>query len=62
MTDENRSYATFTNATAIHAEGARVGLITCRLCGAAILLDRRDGIDAPQVHRDWHDRAVRDAD
>lgn len=36
------------------AEGARVGLVTCLRCGAAILLDPSDAIDPVAVHRAWH--------
>lgn len=38
----------------LETEGEPVGLLTCKLCGAAILLDRRDAVDAPEIHRQWH--------
>jgi len=46
----------FTLMTAIPAEGARIGLCTCTLCGATILVDSRDDIDSMQLHIDWHAR------
>ena len=45
----------FTQATVLAAEGARVGIVTCRECGAAILLDPRDTIDPLLQHRAWHE-------
>jgi hypothetical protein len=45
----------YTDVTAWVAEGARVGLMTCLTCGAAILLDPREGRDAVQLHSEWHD-------
>ena len=47
---------TFTDATVIAAEGARVALLTCKECGAAILLDPRDDEDRPKQHAEWHKR------
>jgi hypothetical protein len=44
---------------AVAAEGARVALTTCRLCGAAILLDPADDFDPVQHHRDWHESLAR---
>jgi transcription elongation factor Elf1 len=44
-----------TAATAIAAEGARVGVVSCRLCGAALLLDPREGWDNIGAHKAWHD-------
>jgi len=40
--------------TAIMAEGARVGLTTCRVCGAALLLDPREDVSPLDVHYLWH--------
>ena len=40
--------------TAIAAEGARIGLATCRACGAAIMVDPRDDVDAMELHTRWH--------
>jgi hypothetical protein len=42
-------------ATAIEAEGARVGLATCRICGAVVLVDPRDDINRLQQHVEWHE-------
>lgn len=40
----------FTTATALSAEGARVGVTTCKLCFAAVLLDPRDEFNAARKH------------
>ena len=45
----------FTLAACFTVEGARVGIATCKLCGAAILLDHRDEFDVMQLHIDWHE-------
>lgn len=41
------------------AEGARVALVTCSLCGAALLLDpadEREGRPSPlDLHREFHE-------
>lgn len=46
----------FTGYRAVAAEGARVGFITCKKCGAGLLLDPKDTFDATALHREWHDR------
>lgn len=47
----------FSYVTAWAAEGARVGIVTCLRCGAAILLDPRESsVDALSVHRTWHEK------
>jgi hypothetical protein len=51
---EEPSPVLFTAARMVGAEGARVGLITCLLCGATILLDPDDSISALQLHTEWH--------
>ena len=38
----------FTTATSFMAEGRRVGILSCKICGAAVLLD--DEIDTPRLH------------
>lgn len=43
-------------STVLEAEGARVALMTCLLCGAAILRDPRDEEDAANIHDRWHQR------
>jgi hypothetical protein len=48
----------YTRAAMVSAEGARVGLITCRVCGAAVLVDPRDKFDATLRHSAWHVGAV----
>lgn len=56
--DNNQSAGiAYTDATAFDAEGARVGVVTCLVCGAAILLDPRDtGPDLLALHAEWHRR------
>jgi hypothetical protein len=44
----------FTAYRPFAAEGARVGLMTCTICGAAVLIDPHDSIDPAQLHEDWH--------
>ena len=41
-------------STVFHAEGSRVAIVVCMLCGAAILIDPREKVDAPGLHRAWH--------
>ena len=45
-------------ATILHAEGARVAVVTCRLCGAAVLIDPREKVDPVKLHSDFHDRLL----
>ena len=45
----------FTTGAPIQSEGARCGLVTCLRCGAALLLDERDGQNPLAVHMRWHD-------
>ena len=44
----------FTRATALEAEGTRIGIVTCKECGAAIMLDPRDTIEPLRQHHEWH--------
>lgn len=44
----------FGEATMIAAEGARVAVVTCRICGGAILLDPRDEWANTGRHLAWH--------
>jgi hypothetical protein len=46
----------YTSTRAWSAEGARVGLVTCRRCGAALLIDPADDFDVIQRHDEWHVR------
>jgi len=41
-------------ARAWTAEGARVALVTCLDCGAAVLLDPGDEVSAWELHVGWH--------
>lgn len=45
----------FEPARAVEAEGARIGVATCRVCGAAILLDPDDMTSTVRVHAEWHE-------
>lgn len=40
-------------------EGARVALLQCRLCGAAVLADPRGERDFPRVHYEWHKKRAK---
>ncbi len=46
----------FEPATVIQAEGARIGLCLCKICGSSILLDPRDCVNAARLHGEWHNR------
>jgi transcription elongation factor Elf1 len=48
----------FTGATVIVAEGARVAIVSCETCGAALLLDPRETISVIDRHRAWHEARV----
>jgi len=50
----------YTLATSWEAHGAIVGIITCRQCGAAILLDPRDKESAVDRHTAWHEELRRE--
>lgn len=52
---EQRDIPAFSAVTAIPAEGARVGLVICNRCGAAILVDPRDTRDRCTQHELWHE-------
>jgi hypothetical protein len=41
-------------ATVVEAEGARVALLSCRICGAVVMADPRDTDSKPDLHRRWH--------
>lgn len=49
----------YTAVTAIAAEGARVGLASCQICGATVLLDERDDRNMMIAHTLWHQRDIR---
>ena len=46
--------AGFTVPRALPAEGARIALVTCLRCGAALVLDPDDNEDVLELHRRWH--------
>lgn len=50
-----RPTQTYTAVRAWSAEGARVGLVTCMDCGAALLIDPSDeGFNVIEQHDRWH--------
>lgn len=49
----------YTEATVIEAEGARVMLVNCMNCGAAILIDPRDRFSMKDIHDRWHSELSR---
>lgn len=44
---------------AIQAEGARIGLVTCKTCGASLLLDPADDFNVFDLHNTWHEQVAR---
>lgn len=44
----------YTKARAVVGEGARIGIITCLDCGAALVLDPNDDFDVVALHDNWH--------
>jgi hypothetical protein len=48
----------FEPATILEAEGARIALVNCKICGAAIMLDPRDDgkVNYARVHGEWHEQ------
>jgi hypothetical protein len=44
----------YTAARTWAAEGARVGAVTCKRCGVALLLDVADSFDVIARHDGWH--------
>jgi hypothetical protein len=43
-----------TAARAFMAEGARIALCSCRICGAALVLDPGDQESVVELHVAWH--------
>jgi hypothetical protein len=52
--DETPAPSPITSARAWEAEGARVALASCVICGAALLLDPGDTVGVVEVHVSWH--------
>lgn len=49
----------FTAPRPIAAEGARIGVVTCLVCGAAVVIDpadERENVDPLALHREYHER------
>jgi hypothetical protein len=52
---ESDNYSSnFTDARALAAEGARVGLVTCKTCGSALVIDMADDFNVLETHAEWH--------
>jgi len=54
VTDDRPAPSPITSARAWTAEGARVALASCVMCGAALLLDPGNTLDVVDVHVAWH--------
>ena len=52
MSDDGEPDPIFTTYYAFPVEGRRIGLMSCLICGAAIVVDDRD---SATVHRRWHE-------
>lgn len=50
----------FTGSRAWNAEGARIAVVTCKMCGAAIVIDPMDvdEFSATEVHAAWHGKPL----
>lgn len=59
MTDHGEQGPLYSEATAVQAEGARVGVVTCLRCGVALLLDPRSDKDVIAMHNQFHAEAGR---
>lgn len=46
----------FEPCTVVSAEGARIGLATCKRCGAVVMLDPRDEVNRAREHTRWHNQ------
>lgn len=44
----------YTQLRIVAAEGARIGVLICRRCGAAVVLDPSDKFGADTLHDTWH--------
>jgi hypothetical protein len=51
-TPARKSYSAY---YAVSVEGARIGIVTCLRCGAALILDEER---AAELHDEWHRRIV----
>ena len=58
ITREVRNHLPVTPACCFDAEGSRIGIVTCKLCGAALLLDPRDTVDVIKLHVDFHNSVM----
>lgn len=45
----------YTPARPVNAEGMRIGLVACTLCGAALVLDAGIDFDVLERHDQWHE-------
>jgi len=45
----------YSDVAAFTSEGGRVGIITCKRCGVALLLDIRDQFSPTALHDEFHE-------
>jgi hypothetical protein len=43
-----------TGSRAFSAEGARIAVMSCLACGAALVIDPGDDVNVAAIHREWH--------
>jgi hypothetical protein len=46
----------YTPYVAVFAEGMRIALTTCKLCGAALVFSGFDTLDPLVIHKVWHNK------
>jgi len=56
MTESNSDFEPYRELEAV---GGRIGLMTCKLCGATIMLE--DGVNSATRHVEWHKRQAKDS-
>lgn len=54
MSESTKPQKRFTAAWPISTESGRTGLVTCKTCGAVLILDPK--IDWLVLHDEWHKR------
>lgn len=54
MTDPDDIKDSFTKYRPVVAEGARIGVYSCLICGSAVVLDPGDRTDMGRLHYQWH--------
>lgn len=46
----------YTEARVVAAQGSRIAFVTCKRCGAALVIDPADSFDVGARHAEWHDQ------